>query len=123
MHRQSQGKLPQQPQGSRLQNLGQKLVQQLPRLLLTAQMLEPQLVQLHWLEQKLVQKLVQMGQGLLRKHWRQGQVPLVRGLQDWQGLEHGQGQSLGSLGLGQMLSWDQALVQELRGHLHNSTSS
>ena len=102
-----------------LQNLGQKLVQQLPRLLMRAQRLEHQLVQLHWLEQK----LVQMEQGLLRKHWQQGQVPLVWGLQHWQGLVHGQGQSLGSLGLGQMLSWDQALVQESKGHLHNSTAS
>lgn len=59
---------------------------------------------------------MQMGQGLLRKHWRQGQVPLVRGLQHWQGMVHGQGQSLEPLGLGQMLSWDQALVRELKGH-------
>jgi len=29
-----------------------------------------------------------------------------------------QGQSLGSLGLGQMLSWDQALVQGLKEYLH-----
>ncbi len=70
MHRQSQGQLPQQPQGSMLQNLVRKLVQKLPRLLMRAQRRESQ--QLHQLEQK----LVQMGQG----HWLQGQVPLMRGL-------------------------------------------
>lgn len=44
MHRQSQGKLPQQPQESTLQNQAQKLVQQLPKLLMRVQRLEPQLV-------------------------------------------------------------------------------